>query len=166
MVQRVSTDPEGTQWRVWNCTSANIPGPLGGWLCFEFAIVKRRLCPVPHDWESCPPKRLYLLSRVATPLDYARATSPENVAFILQTLRTGPTDYDRISVAPRIATVHFPGSPRSSREEYLLDWNATLQGVLCTPPLGIVFALLLTGCARGLRIAHNPMQMARVGGPI
>jgi hypothetical protein len=51
----------------------------------------------------------------------ANATFPENVAFILQTLRTGPTDYDRISVAFRITTVHFLRSPRSSREEYLLD---------------------------------------------
>lgn len=38
-----------------------------------------------------------------------------------------------------------------------------LQGVLYIPPLRIVFALLLTGCAPGLCIAHKPVQMARVG---
>jgi hypothetical protein len=38
-----------------------------------------------------------------------------------------------------------------------------LQGVLYIPPLRIVFALLLTGCAPGLCIAHKPMQMARAG---
>lgn len=30
----------------------------GGWLCFEAAVEKRRLCPIPSDWQHCPPERL------------------------------------------------------------------------------------------------------------
>ena len=29
------------------------PGMEGGWLCFECKAQKRRLAPVPSDWESC-----------------------------------------------------------------------------------------------------------------
>jgi hypothetical protein len=29
-----------------------------GWLCFEATDEKRRLAPVPPDWESCPRERL------------------------------------------------------------------------------------------------------------
>ena len=133
---------------------------VGIYLTQVGTLPRELLRPLPY------PRRRTVLGREIT-LHSAGQIAADGEAepgAFLRTLCTGPTDYDRISVAPRITTVHFPGSPRSSREEYLLDWNATLQGVLCTPPLRIVFALLLTGCARGLRIAHNPMQMASAGG--
>lgn len=29
-----------------------------GWLCFEAPEEKRRLAPIPHDWQRCPTERL------------------------------------------------------------------------------------------------------------
>lgn len=68
MKLRVFRDPEGTEWRAWDCTSTNIPGLLGGWLCFESATEKRRLLPIPRDWETAPEERLARLCRMATPV--------------------------------------------------------------------------------------------------
>lgn len=39
----------------------------GGWLCFEALMEKRRLCPIPDDWERCPTPRLEEYCRAATP---------------------------------------------------------------------------------------------------
>ena len=44
------------------------PGYEGGWLTFESADEKRRLAPIPADWESLPPGRLELLCRAAHPV--------------------------------------------------------------------------------------------------
>lgn len=41
---------------------------MDGWLCFQSHTEKRRLLPVPPDWESCPEDRLARLLRVATPV--------------------------------------------------------------------------------------------------
>ena len=54
------------------------PGMEGGWLCFESAAEKRRLAPVPGDWESCGDDALgrYLASASAVSrriVDGARA---------------------------------------------------------------------------------------------
>ena len=64
MALRTFTDGAGVEWQVWDCTS-DLPGLLGGFLCFESPTEKRRLCPIPPDWETCPPERLFLFSRVA-----------------------------------------------------------------------------------------------------
>lgn len=37
----------------------------GGWLCFETRDERRRLAPVPKDWERCPDDRLELYCRCA-----------------------------------------------------------------------------------------------------
>lgn len=34
------------------------PGLTGGWLCFEAEVEKRRLSPIPSDWQVCPLERL------------------------------------------------------------------------------------------------------------
>ena len=34
------------------------PSLIGGWLCFEAAVEKRRLSPIPSDWQDCPLDRL------------------------------------------------------------------------------------------------------------
>ena len=47
-------------------TSTNVRDLLGGWLCFESATEKRRLPPIPRNWESASEERLNLLCRVAT----------------------------------------------------------------------------------------------------
>ena len=38
-----------------------------GWLCFEAALEKRRLTPIPGDWERCGTSRLEEYCREATP---------------------------------------------------------------------------------------------------
>ena len=44
------------------------PGMEGGWLCFESAAQKRRLMPVPGDWESCPDEAIARYPARATPV--------------------------------------------------------------------------------------------------
>ena len=34
------------------------PSLIGGWLCFEAAVEKRRLSPIPSDWQDCSLERL------------------------------------------------------------------------------------------------------------
>ena len=38
-----------------------------GWLCFEAPVEKRRLTPIPDDWERCPTARLEEYCRAARP---------------------------------------------------------------------------------------------------
>ena len=38
-----------------------------GWLCFEAPVEKRRLTPIPADWERCPISRLEEYCRSAKP---------------------------------------------------------------------------------------------------
>ncbi len=38
-----------------------------GWLCFEARVEKRRLTPIPTDWERCPTARLEEYCRSAKP---------------------------------------------------------------------------------------------------
>lgn len=38
-----------------------------GWLCFEAPVEKRRLTPIPLDWERCPTARLEEYCRSAKP---------------------------------------------------------------------------------------------------
>ena len=38
-----------------------------GWLCFEASLQKRRLTPIPDDWERCPVARLEEYCRAARP---------------------------------------------------------------------------------------------------
>jgi hypothetical protein len=76
MELRAFRDQEGKEWRVWDCTTRNTPGLLGGWLCFESATEKRRLLPIPPDWQTAPEERLRLLCRVATPVRKASEFSP------------------------------------------------------------------------------------------
>lgn len=43
------------------------PGLVAGWLCFEAAVEKRRLSPIPSDWQHCPVERLEGYCESATP---------------------------------------------------------------------------------------------------
>ena len=43
------------------------PGLTGGWLCFEAPVEKRRLSPIPSDWQHCPQERLERYCESATP---------------------------------------------------------------------------------------------------
>ena len=58
------TDNEGVRWRVWDVnphvnaeSRPYIPSrvaakALPGWLCFESAVERRRLSPIPTGWET------------------------------------------------------------------------------------------------------------------
>lgn len=64
---REFVDPKGVRWKVWDVwptgrssldQPTSIPmfptlGLSGGWLCFESANEKRRLSPIPPEWELC-----------------------------------------------------------------------------------------------------------------
>lgn len=54
-------DSSGREWRVWSIVPSYesarddermTPGLQGGWLCFEGDDEKRRLSPIPSEWES------------------------------------------------------------------------------------------------------------------
>jgi hypothetical protein len=74
MATRAFTDRDGTTWLVWRVTpGANtvreyrpttLPEELvGGWLCFESEREKRRMYPVPPEWEALADDKLDLLCR-------------------------------------------------------------------------------------------------------
>lgn len=67
MALRSFTDSKGHAWRVWNVVphyaterdeERMTPGLQGGWLCFENGGEKRRLSPIPEDWESAAEAQL------------------------------------------------------------------------------------------------------------
>ena len=77
------TDRDGISWRVWQTLpqSADLLTTLPeqwkeGWLTFESEADKRRLAPVPAEWDSLPPSRLELLCRMAQP---AARSSPDRL---------------------------------------------------------------------------------------
>jgi hypothetical protein len=61
---REYTDKKGETWRVWDVyptARGGASSPSGfsdGWLCFESRGQKRRLAPIPPDWEVCDCSRL------------------------------------------------------------------------------------------------------------
>lgn len=52
----------------------------GGWLCFEATEEKRRLCPIPGDWERCALTRLEEYCREAVPAVRLRSPLREDRA--------------------------------------------------------------------------------------
>jgi hypothetical protein len=82
MGQRDFTDSKGVHWLVWSTT----PGPGSvlagdmqkGWLTFESDDERRRLVPIPRDWEQAPPDRMELYLRAAQPV--SRTTPIRGVA--------------------------------------------------------------------------------------
>ena len=71
-------DRQGQGWQVWRVVPASSVLSRSawmedeyrdGWLCFESLSTgeRRRLAPVPDDWDRLPPERLQLLCRVARP---------------------------------------------------------------------------------------------------
>lgn len=78
MALRNFTDSQGHTWRVWNVVpqyatgrdeEQMTPGLQGGWLCFENSGDKRRLSPIPVDWENAANDALeqYLGQAAAVP---------------------------------------------------------------------------------------------------
>lgn len=90
---RTFHDRDGVQWRVWRVEpqhplyrdrrrSEGEAGREGeerrrgdiqqGWLCFEGGGERRRLYPIPAEWEGCSDTRLELLRRMALPTPRGR----------------------------------------------------------------------------------------------
>ena len=83
MPARTLTDRDGATWRVWSTFPRDartcLPGFEHGWLTFESLETgeRRRLTPIPSDWETVSEDRLRLLCRVAQPgRDAGRETPP------------------------------------------------------------------------------------------
>jgi hypothetical protein len=57
----------------------------GGWLCFEAAIEKRRLTPIPGDWLRCDEERLEQYCREAKPA--LRASAAVDISTLLDKMR-------------------------------------------------------------------------------
>ena len=76
MGQRDFTDSKGTRWMVWSTTpsagSVLASDMQKGWLTFESDGERRRLVPVPRDWEAAAPERMELYCKAALPV--ARTT--------------------------------------------------------------------------------------------
>ena len=59
MAYREFADDAGTPWRVWdthplaaNTLRSVLPSYAAGWLTFESSAGRKRLAPIPPDWES------------------------------------------------------------------------------------------------------------------
>ena len=59
--------------RVEGCGARLTSGIREGWLCFDAGADRRRLSPIPPDWEDCEHGALERYCRLATP---ARFSSP------------------------------------------------------------------------------------------
>jgi hypothetical protein len=75
---REYVDTSGTTWRVWSVLPGlhaesrylHLPEDLQrGWLCFECESEKRRLYPVPVNWESRSDTELDVMRRAAVPVN-------------------------------------------------------------------------------------------------
>lgn len=69
-------DPRGNAWRVWDVIPEqstigavvvrHVPVSLAsGWLCFESGEEKRRLAPIPSEWEARSDSDLWILCQTA-----------------------------------------------------------------------------------------------------
>jgi hypothetical protein len=87
MATRAFTDRSGTTWLVWRVTpgentarassATTLPEELaGGWLCFESEREKRRMYPVPPEWEALEDDKLDLLCRAGVVVLRRSAHSP------------------------------------------------------------------------------------------
>ena len=78
MALREFEDQAGRRWAVWETfpgTTAGLsPEYHDGWLTFDDGTERRRLRPVPPNWEALPLERLTMLLRVADGAPTARDT--------------------------------------------------------------------------------------------
>jgi len=80
MPYREFLDSDGVGWTVWDTYPSR---PVGmeakwqdGWLTFQAGATRRRLAPIPNNWEEAPVSRLELMCRAAEPS--RRDTPPFN----------------------------------------------------------------------------------------
>ena len=94
MALREYRDASGIDWKVWDVPARFAPKRSGvdrrgtserreagdrrrttpppewihGWICFQASAEKRRLCPLPPDWEDAPLERLEQYQALALPV--------------------------------------------------------------------------------------------------
>lgn len=79
MATRTLHAPDGTVWEVWDVqpglqlgpsrTGALLPDEMaGGWLCFDSPAEKRRLYPIPPDWDESAEEELLQMCCDARPV--------------------------------------------------------------------------------------------------
>lgn len=89
MAARSFTAPDGTSWQAWDVVPdqnadwpaqamRHLPEVLGsGWLCFESSSEKRRLYPIPADWDTEDDVELWSHCQRAAPARRAAARPAE-----------------------------------------------------------------------------------------
>jgi hypothetical protein len=69
MASRKFRDRAGVEWHVWSTVPSRgsvLGAEFGhGWLTFESVSARRRLAPIPPDWEQASDERLELFCRAA-----------------------------------------------------------------------------------------------------
>jgi len=82
MALREFTDARGNRWTVWSTVPARRSGvPIElreGWLTFESGGIRKRLTPMPPNWEDASVARLELYCAAAESLDPSRRSDPRN----------------------------------------------------------------------------------------
>ena len=82
MAIRDFTDGRGNSWTVWSTLPqrrSGVPVELrDGWLTFECGAIRKRLSPIPANWEDASTARLELYCGAAETLDSARRSNPRN----------------------------------------------------------------------------------------
>ena len=57
--------------------ASRIGGPRSGWLCFERGDERRRISPIPQDWQHCPDAQLEAYCRKARTVRLLTFTPPQ-----------------------------------------------------------------------------------------
>jgi hypothetical protein len=83
MALRVFADAQGIQWTVWATRPdwrGGVPDELkDGWLTFQSGDSRKRLAPIPRDWEEASVTRLQLYCAAADPISGPRKSGPRDV---------------------------------------------------------------------------------------
>ena len=83
MALREFNDADGRRWTVWSTVPAwrdGVPEELqAGWLTFECEGRRKRLAPIPRNWEDASVERLQLYCAAAEPFAPPRRSNPRNI---------------------------------------------------------------------------------------
>jgi hypothetical protein len=83
MALREFTDARGNRWTVWSTrpdSRSALPSELHeGWLTFECGRTRKRLIPIPRDWEEVSAERLGLYCGAAERLAGSRRSRPIDI---------------------------------------------------------------------------------------
>ena len=81
MSLREFTDEDGNRWSAWTTIPAlrgGVPIVLqDGWVTFESGLTRKRLAPIPRDWEESSDARMRLYCSIAQEMSPARRSRPQ-----------------------------------------------------------------------------------------